>query len=80
MIVLAKKTIKEYLVPFKVEGEFRVRAKDISDLKKKMDGMMIGDLMATSENLMLKADPDSAEKVAEIKEKVNIKYIQNNQK
>lgn len=77
---MAKKVIKEYLVPFKVEGEFRVRAKDISDLKKKMDGMFIGDLMATSENLMLKADPDSAEKVAEIKEKVNIKYIPNNQK
>ena len=74
---MAKKEIKEYLIPFKVEGEFRIRAKDISDLKKKMDNMLIGDLMETSENIELKAYPDRAKKVAKIKEKdpVNVKII-----
>ena len=75
---MAKKEVKEYIVPFKVEGEFRVRARDISDLKKKMDAMFIGDLMNTSENVQLTAYHDRAEKVASIKEKdnVNVKIIQ----
>ncbi len=75
---MAKKEIREYIVPFKVEGEFRLRAKDIADLKKKMDAMFIGDLMNTSENIKLTAYPDKAEKVATIKEKdaVNVKIIQ----
>lgn len=62
--------IKEYIVPFKVEGEFRLRAKDISELKIEMDSMMIGDLMATSENIQLTAYPERAELVASIKEKI----------
>ena len=74
---MKKETIKEYIVPFNVEGQFRLRAKNIADLKKKMDGMMIGDLMSTSENIELKAYPDRAEKVATIKQKnpIDVKII-----
>lgn len=67
--------MKEYIVPFKVEGEFRLRAKNIADLKVKMDSMFIGDLMATSENIKLTGYPDKAEMIKEINDKIKVKII-----
>lgn len=67
--------MKEYKVPFKVEGDFILKAKNISDLKKKMDGMYMNDLMATSANISLEAYPDRAEMLREINDKIKIKTI-----
>lgn len=70
-----KETIKEYAVPFKLEGEFIVRAKNIADLKKKLDGMEISELLSTAVNVQINAYPDRAEKINEFSNKIKIKTI-----
>lgn len=70
-----KETIKEYTIPFCLEGDFVVRAKNIADLKKKMDGMITTDLMSTAVNIQINAYPDKAEKINEFSNKVKIKTI-----
>lgn len=67
--------MKEYAVPFKLEGHFIVRSKNISDLKKKMDGMDTNELIKTAANIRITADPDKAEKIAEYSDKIKIKTI-----
>lgn len=69
--------MKEYLVPFTLEGKFNLKAKNVADLKVKLDSMMIGDLMATSYDIELKAYPDRSEKIGEFNEKAKIKFIPN---
>lgn len=68
-------TIKEYTVPFSLEGDFVVRAKNIADLKKKLDGMITTDLMSTAVNIQINAYPDRAEKINEFSNKIKIKKI-----
>lgn len=70
-----KETIKEYTVPFKLEGDFVVRAKNIADLKKKLDGMDITELLSTAANVQINAYPDRAEKIGEFNNKIKIKTI-----
>lgn len=64
------KEINKYIVPFTLEGELTVNAKDIEDLRKVMDEAMVGDLFNTAENVEFKAFPDRAEKIASIKKKL----------
>jgi len=59
--------MNEYIVPFKVDGNFIIKAKDEDDLKLIMDKMLIGELMETSENIQLTAYPERAELIEEIK-------------
>lgn len=74
-----KETIKEYAVPFKLEGCFVLRAKNIADLKKKMDAIDTTDLIKTAHDIQINAYPDRAEKLAEFSSKIKIKKLPNNQ-
>lgn len=53
--------MNEYIVPFKVEGNFLVKAENEEQLKELLDLTLVGELMATAENIQLTAYPERAE-------------------
>lgn len=67
--------MKEYAVPFTLEGDFVLRAKNVSDLKKKMDGIDLSELISTAANVQLTANPDKAKQIGEYKDKIKVKTI-----